>query len=98
MSQHITDSDLFLRRGLSGLVLLRLRLLTLISFVEVLSLPGVWFLGGGVLCFRVVRLGGHSNAADAHDAADVFLYRDSSIAPLLDMERRFKAVMVFLTP
>ena len=41
-------------------------------------------------------------AADAHDAADVFLYRDSSIAPLLDMRRlaplldmrrRFKAVM-----
>ena len=30
--------------------------------------------------------------ADAHDAADVFLYRDSSIAPLL-MRRRFKAVM-----
>ena len=27
------------------------------------------------------------------DAADVFLYRDSSIAPLLDMRRRFKAVM-----
>ena len=33
-----------------------------------------------------------SNAADALDAADVFLYRDSSIAPLLDMRRRFKAV------
>ena len=38
--------------------------------------------------FRVVRLGGHplrkarGNAADAHDAADVFLCRDSSIAPL----------------
>ena len=33
------------------------------------------------------------NAADALDAADVSLYRDFSIAPLLDMERRFKAVM-----
>ena len=33
------------------------------------------------------------NAVDVHDAADVFLYRDSSIAPLLDMRRRFKAVM-----
>ena len=49
--------------------------------------------------FRVVRLGGHKarkapgNAVDAHDAADVFLYRDSSFAPLLDMRRRFKAVM-----
>ena len=49
--------------------------------------------------FRVVKLGGHKVrkargfAADAHDAADVFLYRDSSIAPLLDLRRRLKAVM-----
>ena len=49
--------------------------------------------------FRVVNLGGHQvrkargNVADAHDADDVFLNRDSSIAPLLDMRRRFKAVM-----
>ena len=48
---------------------------------------------------RVFRLGGpvvkraRSNAADAVYAADVFLYRDSSIAPFLDMRRRFKAVM-----
>ena len=28
-----------------------------------------------------------------HDAAGVFLYRDASLAPLLDMSRRFKAVM-----
>ena len=48
--------------------------------------------------FRVVRLGGHQlrkargNATAALDAADFFLYRDSSIAPLLDMRRRFKAV------
>ena len=47
----------------------------------------------------MVRLGGHKvrkvrgNAADAHDAADVFLYRDSSVAPLLDMRRRFRAVL-----
>ena len=34
-----------------------------------------------------------SNAADAHDAAAVFLYGDSSIAPLLDLRRRLKAVM-----
>ena len=33
------------------------------------------------------------NVADVHDAADVFLYRDASIAPVLDMRRRFKAVM-----
>ena len=40
--------------------------------------------------FRVVRLGAYKvrkvrcNAVDVHDAADVFLYRDSSVAPLLD--------------
>ena len=56
-------------------------------------------LGRGSALFRAVRLGGHKvrkargNAADAQDAADVFLYRDSSIAPLLDMRRRFKGVM-----
>ena len=56
-------------------------------------------LGRGSASFRVVRLGGHKvrkargNAADAQDAADVFLYRDSSIAPLLAMRRRFEAVM-----
>ena len=45
-------------------------------------------LGRGRASFRVVKLGGHKirkargYGADAHDAADVFLYRDSSIAPL----------------
>ena len=33
------------------------------------------------------------DAADVHDAADIFLYRDSSVAPLLDVRRMFKAVM-----
>ena len=56
-------------------------------------------LGRESASFRVVTFGGHKvrkargNAADAVDAADVFLYRDSSIAPLHDMRRRFKAVM-----
>ena len=56
-------------------------------------------LGRGRASFRVVKLGGHKirkargYAADAHDAADVFLYRDSSVAPLLDLRRRLKAVM-----
>ena len=56
-------------------------------------------LGRGMALFRRVRLGGHkvrkvrSNTVDVHDAADVFLYRDSSISPLLDMRRRLKAVM-----
>ena len=40
----------FLVRGSSGLVLLRLLLLTLSSFVGVLSRPEVWFLDGRVLC------------------------------------------------
>ena len=49
--------------------------------------------------FRVVSLGGpktrkaRGNAADVHDAAVVFLHRHSSLAPLLDMRRRFKAVL-----
>ena len=40
-------------------------------------------LGRGRVFFRVVRLGGHKvrkvrgSAADAHDAADVFLHRDT---------------------
>ena len=56
-------------------------------------------LGRGSAVPRVVQLGGHrvrktrANVADALDAADVFLYCDSSVAPLLDMRRRFKAVM-----
>ena len=56
-------------------------------------------LGRGRASFRTVKLGGHKvrkargYAADAHDAADVFLYRDSSIAPLLDLRRRLKAVI-----
>ena len=55
-------------------------------------------LGRGAALFRMVLLGGprvrsaRANAA-VLDAADVFLYRDSSISPLLDMRRRFKAVM-----
>ena len=87
----------FLGLGLSGLVLLRLLLQMPIVFLVVLPLVMVWFLG--MARFRRVRLGGHKvrkvrgNAVDGHDAADIFLYRGSSIAPLLDMRRRFKAVM-----
>ena len=61
-------------------------------------------LGRGSASFRVVRLGGHKvrkvrgNASDVVDGAGVFLYRDSSIAPLLDMRRRLKAVMDVLIP
>ena len=56
-------------------------------------------LGRGLARFRHVRLGVYKvrsvrcNAVDVHDAVDVFLYRDTSIAPLLDMRRRFKAVI-----
>ena len=50
----------------------------------------------GSALFRIVRLGGHKvkkvrdNVSDVVDGAGVFLYRDSSIAPLLDMRRRFE--------
>ena len=90
---------MFLVHGLSGLVLLRLLLLTLVGSAGVLFLARVWFLGGRVLCFGlcglVVTKGrkARGNASDVVDGAGVFLYRDSSIAPLLDMRRRFKAVM-----
>ena len=62
---------------------------------------GLVFGRGGAL-FRDVKLGGHKvrkarcNVSDAHDAADVFLHRDSSIAGLLDMRCRFRAVMSVL--
>ena len=47
-------------------------------------------LGRGSALFRIVRRKARGNAADA---VDVFLCRDYSIAPLLDMRRRFKAMM-----
>ena len=47
-------------------------------------------LGRGCALFRVVRLGGHKVRKVR---AGVFLYRDSSISPLLDLRRRLKAVM-----
>ena len=56
-------------------------------------------LGRGSAMLRVVQLGGprvrraRADVADALDAADVFLYCDSFVAPLLDMRRRIKAVM-----
>ena len=50
-------------------------------------------LGRGSASFRVVWLGGHKVRKARGYAADVFLYRDSSIAPLLDLRRRLKAVM-----
>ena len=60
-------------------------------------------LGRGCASFRVVRLGGHKvrkvrgNVSDVVDVPGVFLYRDFSIAPLLDMRRRLKAVMDVLS-
>ena len=61
-----------------------------------------WFLGVVVLNFELcdlvrVRLGkARGNVSDVGDAAGVFLYRDSSIARLLDMRRRFSAVLCVL--
>ena len=65
-------------------------------------LPSRGLVLGGAALFRWVQLGGpwvrraRANAADAHDAADVFLYRDLFVAPLLDMRRRFMVVMDLL--
>ena len=65
-------------------------------------LSGGLILGRCAALFRMVQCGGprvrraRANAADALDAADIFLYRDFSLAPLLDMRRRFKAVMDLL--
>ena len=53
--------------------------------------------GRGTARLRVVRLGGprvrkgRRNAANGHE--DVFMYRDLSTAPLLDLRRRIKAAM-----
>ena len=87
-----------LRLGLFGLVLLSLHLLMLICSVVVLFLVGVLFWVGvvlllGLLSLVVKRYGRLVAMLLAHDAADVFLYRDSSIAPFLDLRRRLKAVM-----
>ena len=55
--------------------------------------------GRGTAPFRVVRVRGlevhkvRCNVADAHDAGDVFMYRGSSVAPLLDPRLWKKAVM-----
>ena len=55
-------------------------------------------LGRGAAKFRVVRSGGlgvrkvRGNAVDPVDGRDVYMYRDSSVAPLLDLRRRFKVV------
>ena len=54
-------------------------------------------MGKGTARMRVVRLGGPEvreawkNAADAHEGGNVFMYRHSSAAPLLDLRRRIKA-------
>ena len=54
-------------------------------------------LGRGAARFRVVWLGGpevhkaRNNVAGAHDAGDVFMYRGSSTAPLLDLRRRISS-------
>ena len=50
-------------------------------------------MGRGTARMRVVRLGGPEVRADAHEGGDVFMYRDSSAAPLLALRRRIKAAM-----
>ena len=59
-------------------------------------------LGRGAARLRVVRLGGtkvrnvRSGAVDPADGGDIHLYRDSSIAPLMDLRRRLKVVFDLL--
>ena len=54
-------------------------------------------LGRGTALLRSVQLGGpRVRRARANAAEDVFLYRDCSLAPLLSMRRRIKAVMDLL--
>ena len=56
-------------------------------------------MGRGAARVRAVWLGGprvrlaRRNAADAHEGGEVFMCRDSSVAPLLNLTRRIKAVM-----
>ena len=88
------DADVVSRAWLvwSGLLKLHLRMffgLVVDPFlVRVLFLAGVCFVSS-----RQAWWSQGSDVVDARDAGDVFLYRDSSVAPLLDMRRRFKAVI-----
>ena len=56
-------------------------------------------LGRGVARFNEVRLGGpkvrkaRARCSDPGDGAQVDLYRDASVAPLVDLRRRFRAVL-----
>ena len=58
-----------------------------------------FYLGRGVARFNRVRLGGpkvrkaRTRCSDPGDGAQVDLYRDASIAPLVDLRRRFRAVL-----
>ena len=56
-------------------------------------------LGRGLACFSKVRLGGpkvrrvRARCSDPVDAALVDLYRDHSVAPLVDLRRKLRAVL-----
>ena len=85
--------------GWVGRGLLRPPLLMLVGLLETLFLSGAFFWVVVVPGFERLGQGGpkvrktRSNAADVHEAGDVFMYRDSSVAPFLDLRRRIKAVM-----
>ena len=76
-------------------------MLTLIGSAGVIFLACL-VLGRGSALFLFVRLGGHKvkkargNVSDVDDAAGIFFYRDSFLAPLLDMRRMFKTVLCVL--
>ena len=85
--------------GLCGLLLRKLLLPTLIGFAGGLVPERGLIMGGCTARMRVVRLGGpevrkaRKNVFDAHEGGDVHMFRDSSAALLLDLRRRFKAVL-----
>ena len=78
---------MYLVPGWSGLELPRLRLLTPIGLLVAPFQQGP--LLSGPEAFRKAL----KNAADGHKGWDVFMYRDSSTAPMLDLRRRIEAVM-----
>ena len=71
----------------------------LVSFRVVLSLIRGLVSGRGAFFVRTVKLGGpkvrkaRRNFADPLEGGDVFMYYDASTAVLLDLRRRFKAVV-----
>ena len=93
---------MFLKLGWFGLVLLRLLLQMLIVFLVVLPLVKVWFLGVVLLVFGMFGL---AVARFVRFVVMLLMFMmllifsciETLLSPLLDMRRRFKAVMDVLS-